>query len=102
MDTKLASYAALEYEVPKFVGEFTCFNLEPVWEYTLRAYTEANISYAIWTYKVTGNSSWGAYNLPNAEKADVVNDSYEEIAEKWAAVSTENAVKRAIFEDYII
>lgn len=102
VDTKLASYAALEYEVPKFVGEFTCFNLEPVWEYTLRAYTEANISYAIWTYKVTGNSSWGAYNLPNAAKVDVVNDSYEEIAEKWAAVSTENAVKRAIFEDYII
>ena len=28
--------------------------------------------------------------------------SLEEIAEKWAAVSTENAVKRAIFEDYII
>lgn len=102
VDAKLDSYAALDYEVPKFVGEFTCFELGEVWEYTIRKYTEADISYAVWTYKVTGLSSWGAYNLLNAEKADVENDSYEEIAEKWAAVNTDNAVKRAVFEDYII
>lgn len=101
VDAKLDSYAALEYEVPKFIGEFTCFELEPVWEYTIDAYTEAKISYAIWTYKVTGDSSWGAYNLTEAEKVDAANDSYDEIARKWSAVSTENAVKRAIFEKYI-
>ena len=45
-----------------------------------------------WSYKVTGNSSWGIYNH-NPEKVDIYNDSADTIKNKWSAVGTENGWK---------
>lgn len=106
VDNKLASYEALSYEVPKFIGEFSCFALADAWEYTLNAYAGAGISYAIWTYKTTGGLAhvgWSAYLkiTPDSEKADVENDSYDEIAAKWSVLGTENFRKTAIYEEFI-
>lgn len=106
VDKKLADYAALSYEVPKFVGEFTCFGLKEGWEYTLNAYESAGISYAIWTYKTVGDSgmgNWGAYSklMTDAEKVDVSNDSYEEIAAKWSSLDTSGFTKTALYAEYL-
>ena len=45
-----------------------------------------------WSYKVTGNSSWGIYNH-NPEKVDIYNDSADTIKNKWSAVGTANGWK---------
>ena len=106
VDSKLADYRALTYEVPKFIGEFTCFGLKQAWEYTLGAYEDAGIGYAIWTYKTVGDAgmaNWGAYSriMTDDEKAAVVNDSYEEIAAKWSGLGTETFTKTAIYAEYL-
>ena len=45
-----------------------------------------------WSYKVTGNSSWGIFNH-NPEKVDIYNDSADTIKNKWSAVGTANGWK---------
>lgn len=98
-DAKVADYVALKYEVPVFVGEFTCFEEEDAWEHTLSAYTANNVNYAIWTYKVYGtDTSWGIYSGAPTEKVDPFTDSYEEIAAKWSAQTTENYTPYPMYE----
>ena len=94
-DTKVADYVALTYEVPVFVGEFTCFEEEAAWEHTLSEYTENNVNYAVWTYKVYGtDTSWGIYSGAPTEKVDPFTDSYEEIARQ----TTENYTPYPMYE----
>ena len=97
-DAKVADYVALEYEVPVFVGEFTCFEEEDAWNYTLSEYEANNVNYAVWTYKVYGEgSSWGIFTGAPTEKADPETDPYEEIARKWAAQDTGNYSPNPLF-----
>ena len=98
-DTKVADYVALTYEVPVFVGEFTCFEEEAAWEHTLNEYEKSNVNYAVWTYKVYGtDTSWGIYSGAPTEKVDPFTDSYEEIARKWSAQTTENYTPYPMYE----
>lgn len=98
-DVKVADYVALAYEVPVFVGEFTCFEEEDAWEYTLKKYEENNVNYAVWTYKVYGtDTSWGIYSGAPAEKVDPVTDSYDEIARKWSLQTTDNYTPYPMYE----
>ncbi len=45
-----------------------------------------------WSYKVTGNSSWGIYNH-SPQSVDIYNDSADTIKNKWSAVGTSSAWK---------
>lgn len=40
------------------------------------------MSWTIWTYKVTGSSTWGLYNV-YGDKVDIYTDTAEEIEAKW-------------------
>ena len=81
-DVKLFKLNQANYPVPSFVGEFTLFQSMDAWRYALDAYSQAGVNWTIWTYKVTGSSTWGLYNV-FGEKADIYNDSAEEIERKW-------------------
>jgi len=81
-DVKLYKLAQVNHPVPSFVGEFTLFRNMYAWKYALEAYSNAGMSWTIWTYKVTGNSTWGLYNI-FGDKVDIYNDSAEEIEAKW-------------------
>lgn len=81
-DVKLYKINHTNHPVPSFVGEFTLFQSMDAWKYALQAYSNAGLSWTIWTYKVTGNSTWGLYNV-YGEKADIYKDSAEEIERKW-------------------
>ena len=84
--------------MPVFVGEFTCFEEEDAWNYTLSEYEANNVNYAVWTYKVYGEgSSWGIFTGAPTEKADPETDPYEEIARKWAAQDTGNYSPNPLF-----
>lgn len=83
------------FGVPLFMGEFTCYDSEAQWNYTLDLLNSRGWSWTSWTYKVWGNMSWGVYNigLGGERKVNVRNDSLEEIERKFESLSTaENGV----------
>lgn len=81
-DVKITKQAKTNHPVPVLVGEFTLFQSIDAWEYALGAYIDAGYSWTIWTYKVTGSSTWGLYNV-YGDKVDIYNDTAEEIEAKW-------------------
>ena len=58
----------------------------------MSTYNQQGWHWTTWSYKVTGNSSWGIYNH-NPEKVDIYNDSADTIKNKWSAVGTANGWK---------
>lgn len=85
---KVSDIANHNYGVPTFVGEFTCFDKEEAWKNTMSTYNQQGWHWTTWTYKVTGDSSWGIYNH-NPQKVDIYNDSAETIRSKWSSVGTD-------------
>ncbi len=88
--------------VPVLIGEFTDFHHEEAWRYTLQNYNRMGFHWTTWTYKVTGESTWGLYNH-NPARVDIGNDSAETIREKWSKVGTEYATAswvKAVVENY--
>lgn len=82
VDVKLHLLRQTNHPVPSFLGEFTLFQSNDAWKYALNAYSDFGMGWTIWTYKVTGNSTWGLYNVFGS-KADIYKDSAEEIEAKW-------------------
>ena len=78
------------HDVPIFVGEFTCFALSNAWDYVLNSFNTNGLHYTTWSYKVTGNSSWGIYNH-NPSQVDIYNDSAATIRTKWSTVGASQA-----------
>ena len=89
---KVSDIANHNYGVPTFVGEFTCFEQAEGWKAAMSTFNSQGWHWTTWSYKVTGNSSWGIYNH-NPEKVDIYNDSADTIKNKWSAVGTANGWK---------
>lgn len=87
VDVKLHKIGQAAYPVPSFLGEFTLFQSMEAWEYALNAYSAAGMGWTIWTYKVTGDSTWGLHNVFGS-KADIYEDSAETIESKWREQGT--------------
>ena len=90
--SKVSDIANHNYGVPTFVGEFTCFEQAEGWKAAMSTFNSQGWHWTTWSYKVTGNSSWGIYNH-NPEKVDIYNDSADAIKNKWSAVGTANGWK---------
>ena len=90
--SKVSDIANHNYGVPTFVGEFTCFEQAEGWKAAMSTFNSQGWHWTTWSYKVTGNSSWGIYNH-NPEKVDIYNDSADTIKNKWSAVGTANGCK---------
>ena len=90
--SKVSDIANHNYGVPTFVGEFTCFEQSEGWKAAMSTFNSQGWHWTTWSYKVTGNSSWGIYNH-NPEKVDIYNDSADTIKNKWSAVGTANGWK---------
>lgn len=84
VDVKLHLIKQTNHPVPSFLGEFTLFQSMDAWKYALETYSNAGLGWTIWTYKVTGNSTWGLYNV-FGDKVDIYTDSIEEIEAKWSS-----------------
>ena len=88
VDVKLHKLALADYPVPSFLGEFTLFQSMEAWTYALNAYSDAGMGWTIWTYKVTGDSTWGLYNV-FGNRVDIYSDSAEAIEAKWREQGTQ-------------
>jgi endoglucanase len=85
-----------EWNVPVYLGEFSCFAPEDAWKDAIPKFDAAGISWTMWSYKSThgtGSDSWGLYNAKKKApaKPDLENDTPEEIAADWEQWTTEAA-----------
>ena len=98
-----------EYDVPTYIGEFTCFEDKEEWAKTLTMFDERNYSWTIWNYKstVTGwwTTSWGVYTCQlkaiteNEDlKCNIAHCTYEEYLAACEKVKTENCVTATLYE----
>lgn len=90
IDKKIADIRARNHwNVPVMVGEFQAGG---IWDYTLSAFNNNDLSWFTWTYKgvKTEKSDWFLF-AADIPVANLQEDSYEEIAAKWGApCRTEN------------
>lgn len=98
-----------DYEVPTYIGEFTCFEDREQWADTLELLDQRNYSWTIWNYKstVTGwwTTSWGVYTCQlkaiteNEDlKCNISTCTYEEYLATCEKVKTENCVTATLYE----
>lgn len=98
-----------DYDVPVFIGEFSCFEDKDAWAKQLALYDERGYSWTVWNYKttVTGwwTSSWGVYTCQlkfiteNEElKCNVSTCTYEEFVATCEKLRTENCVTATLYE----
>lgn len=82
-------------DVPMMMGEFYPHQ-QTTWKNCFKTLDKANYSWFLWTYKATGHGMWSSDwcirgSKDGFERANVRNDSYEEIARKWGeCIRTEN------------
>ena len=86
-DSKVNGVNAANYNVPTFVGEFTCFTNMNTWDYDLKTYNAQGWSWTTWTYKTVGGGNWGLYN-GTPSKVYIGSDSSSTIQSKWSTVGT--------------
>ncbi|MCM1289879.1 MAG: cellulase family glycosylhydrolase [Corallococcus sp.] len=89
-DEKLAELTNKNFGVPLQMGEFTAYYTESQWTYAFEALNGNNFHWCSWNYKVntTGDSSWGIINKNFSSRINVETDSYDSIAQKFAANKT--------------
>ncbi|WP_438434673.1 cellulase family glycosylhydrolase [Gorillibacterium sp. sgz500922] len=76
------------WNVPVYVGEFTLFEFNDLWEKYLSGLNALNVSWTNWTYKITGGGNWGLYNNNGNPYPDINNDSSSTILAKLAKFTT--------------
>lgn len=81
------------YEVPVYIGEFSCFETADTWEYYFEAFHSHSWSWAMWTYKVdhVPDSSWGVYTSTDPNDPSIEDDSYEVLESKWSEYNSETS-----------
>lgn len=92
MRNKIQGVEAQNFDVPMYMGEFTCYGDNKAWDEVLSYFDSKKWSYTPWTYKINRKSEssytgWGIY-YSMAELVDPENDSIEEIKRKWYMVDT--------------
>ena len=102
MQEKINKINAAGYNVPSYIGEFNYMSNNDTWGDGIKLLNDNNLSWTTWNYKCTAAyGNWGLYNTPGNGSdadtdnywADVENDSYDTILNKWSknGESTKNA-----------
>jgi endoglucanase len=84
------------YDCPGYIGEFNdMYNDSSVWDFSINAYDNAELSWTMWSYKSTNTlnpSNWGWYGPTYwAVTPNVSTDSAATIASDWQQWTTANA-----------
>ena len=102
------------YNVPVFIGEFTCFSDKGAWLKTLNMFDERYYSWTIWSYKVISqgwwDNSWGIkvnklyHDEKNGKmKTNVSTCTYEEYIETCNSMKNEHSetgVLKEVIDEY--
>lgn len=102
VDKKINDMKQTAFGVPVYMGEFTCYDSEEQWRYTLETMNENGWHWTSWTYKINNssrNTFWGVFNVTVSGdlKVNAHYDSYEEILEKFSLLQTTDSTHRSTF-----
>ena len=114
-DFNWATLSISDYDVPKYIGEFTFFDKQDNWIKWLNKYDEMGFGWTFWSYKTISvgwwDSSWGMavqkLHLYNKEgvnykddvlKLDLRTATYEEILEAWSNEQTDDVTTTDVYE----
>ena len=105
-----------DYDVPKYIGEFTFFDHQDEWIKWLNKFDSMGIGWTFWSYKTISvggwDSSWGLavqkLHLENKEglkydgtdslKLDLRTASFEEIKEAWSKEYSDDLSTVGVYE----
>jgi len=76
------------WNVPVFVGEFTLFEFNDLWEKYLSGLNALNVSWTNWTYKITGGGNWGLYYNNGNPYPNINSDSAASISSALTKFTT--------------
>lgn len=79
------------YDVPWYVGEFNCFDEASEWQAYVEYFQANAVNWTVWNYKACsdGFTCWGLYSGGGeALRANLNEDSYDTIMNKWTACAT--------------
>ncbi|MBE6533053.1 MAG: glycoside hydrolase family 5 protein [Ruminococcaceae bacterium] len=113
----LMSIFDTDFDVPKFVGEFSFFGNEGAWEEYLGKFDSLGWGWTVWSYKIVSvgywDNSWGIVvnklNLQNdlntpiedyRLKLDLRSATYDEIMAAWSNEHTEYAGQEGSYKIY--
>jgi len=90
--TKLDGVENMNFNVPLYMGEFTCYSLKDSWKKVLDLLEARKWSYTPWTYKLnrindTAYSGWAIF-YSKGERVIPDEDSYEAIKDKFYKLDT--------------
>ena len=89
------------YRTPVYVGEWNAFEKESEWADSFAWFDKQGWSFTSWTYKtnkrlyntsLSNRCNWGLYEL-DMDPVDLSTATYEEIADVYNSVKTENAAQ---------
>ena len=112
-----ALYMFSDYDVPKFVGEFSFFGNKEAWDKYLHQYDELGWGWTIWSYKIVSvgwwDNSWGLVvhkmflenpaDTPIEDyklKLDIRTASFEEIMSVWSQEQTQYGGQEGSYKIY--
>ncbi len=97
------------YDVPIIVGEWSCWGKAEDWQASMDFFDDLGWSYCSWTYKTNNTNyggfmpdymvDWGIYEL-SQPMIDLSTATYEEIAQAYSALGTENAKTATAYDVY--
>ncbi len=104
-----AMHNFMGFKAPVYVGEFCIFTNEKEWNIMLDWLQKTGWSYTSWTYKTNAyqyqirekyKDYWGIFEL-NMPPVDLHTATYDEIAEKYSCIGTENATPSGLYNVYM-
>ena len=91
-----------EFNVPYYMGEFSCYGNYDSWTSTLSYLNEENWHWSSWTYKLANNQDrypgWGIY-FSNMDYIYFDTESYEDIVSKLSSLKTTSVQTRKMTFD---
>ena len=96
-----AAHNLMGYRTPVYVGEWNAFEKESEWADSFAWFDKQGWSFTSWTYKtnkrlyntsLSNRCNWGLYEL-DMDPVDLSTATYEEIADVYNSVKTENAAQ---------
>ena len=83
LENLINSINSVQYKVPTFIGEFTCFELNDAWKNTLTKFNLNGYHYTSWNYKSNNKGTWGIFNQKGTQQVDIYKHNIKEIKTIW-------------------
>ena len=80
----IESIKLANYNVPTYIGEFTCFTSNDAWKSVLELFNLNGYHYTSWSFKSNNMGTWGIFNQKGTLKVNINSHSLKDIKSIWS------------------